>query len=97
MGSALVPEPFGRGFEPPLDLLAEGITVNRQVLGSISSGGAASDFLSGGFGFSSRLGWRVRVPDEIKISIPAGFRTHADKSSHLLSERLNHSAFTTRL
>ena len=44
MGSALVPEPFGREFEPPLDRMPERVTVNRQGLGSIPSGGAASDF-----------------------------------------------------
>ena len=45
MGCALVPEPFGRGFESPLDLLTEWAAVNRQlVLGSIPIGGAASDF-----------------------------------------------------
>ena len=44
MGSDLVPDLFGRGFEPPLDLLAERVAVNRQVFGSIPSVGAASDF-----------------------------------------------------
>ena len=44
MGFALVPEPFGRGFESPLDLLAERAAFNRQVLGSIPSGGTSSDF-----------------------------------------------------
>ena len=40
----LVPEHFGRGFESPLDLLAERAAVNRQVLCSIPSEAAASDF-----------------------------------------------------
>ena len=35
MGCALVPEPFARGFESPLDLLTERAAVNRQVLGSV--------------------------------------------------------------
>ena len=73
MGCALVPEPFARGFESPLDLLTERAAVNRQVLGSIPSEGAASDSQAGGCGFESRLELRVQVPPEIKIPTPVGF------------------------